>query len=279
MRPDSQISAPDVPAFQELGDDPLHRRDRDRDGHATRQRRGIDAEHPSTRINERTAEKAVVDGQVEPQQRVDLGAVPGAPRAIHAAHHAPARRDARPRAAERDHELAHFRRQVGSETRGRHALGDELQDREVGARVAPREARRGSRPIGKRHGDVLVAVDCVMRRDDHPRSPMDAARGDAPSRVYRDHRPASGLHGLGELGRKGLQHCGHVWLRYGRASAPAHVDRSMGQDQGERHRPNGLLAPTLGLGRGCSRPRQPGSRYGDRSILRFLPGLHRLGTR
>ena len=68
-------------------------------------------------------------------------------------------------------------------------------------------------------------------------------------------------------------------LRHGRASAPAHMDRSMWQDPGERHRPNGLLAPTLGLGRGCSRPWQPGSRCGGPIHPSIPAGLHRLSSR
>ena len=238
MRADPQISAPDVPAFQELGDDTLDGRDRNRHRHAARQRGGVDAEHATRRVNEGTTGKAIVDRQVQPQQRVDLGPLPRTPRTIRAAHHAPACSQPRPWAAERDHQFADFGGRITSETRDRQALAGELQDREVGARVAPGETRRGGRAIGEGQRDILVAVDRVIRRHDHPRLPMHAARWNAPPGVYRDDRSAGRLYGIGELGRKGLQHSAHRYLRHRRASAPAHVDWSMGRGQGERHRPN-----------------------------------------
>src|SRR5205823_11669173 len=85
------------------------------------------------------------------------------------------------------------------------------------------EAPRGGFPIGKGCPDVLGGVDGWIRSDRPPRSPMHSARRNAPPGVYRDDRPAGRLDGIGELGRQGLQHCAHSYLRHRRASVSALV--------------------------------------------------------
>ena len=213
LRADSQISPPDRSAFQELGNDALNRRDRDRQRRATRERRGVDAEDSGPAVYEGAAGKPIVDREVEPQQGVDLGTLPRTPRTSHTAHHAPARRETRAGPPEGDHQLTRFR-SVRPGTGGWEARIGEPQDGEVGAGIAPGQGRWTRCPVGKCHRDAFFTVDRVMRGDDHARPPVNAARRNAPSRVYRDNRSAGRLDRSRELGRKGLQDCAHGFLRH-----------------------------------------------------------------
>src|SRR5207244_950408 len=197
--PDPKISAPDRPPFQELRRGAIDGRDRNYHRRAPSQPGRVDPEHSPGRINERAAGKAVVDGQIQPQERVDLATLPGSPRTGDAAHDAPAGGEPCSGTPERNHQLPNSGRSVAPETGARQALARKLQHREVGTWVAPGERGRSACPVGQGHRDVVVASDGVIRGDDHSRPPGDSARRYATPRLDRDDGAAGRLYGGGKF--------------------------------------------------------------------------------
>jgi hypothetical protein len=74
----------------------------------------------------------------------------------------------------------------------------DAEHREVGRRIAPDEPRRRLRPRRQRDGNLLVTLDGVIRRDDDPFAPDDAARRHARPRVDGDDRGADFLDRRGQ---------------------------------------------------------------------------------
>ena len=85
--------------------------------------------------------------------------------------------------------------------RGRQALAGEPQHGQVRAGVSPGQGGGCGGPVRQGHGDVLVAVDGVIRRDDYSLAPVDAARGNAAPGVDRHDGAAPRLDRGGEFVR------------------------------------------------------------------------------
>jgi hypothetical protein len=75
----------------------------------------------------------------------------------------------------------------------------DLEDGQIGARIAAGESRGDRRAVGERDGDVFLALDRVMRRDDDAGPPVDAGRGDTSPGVNRDDGLACAVDGAGEV--------------------------------------------------------------------------------
>ena len=104
------------------------------------------------------------------------------------------------------------------ERRDRHLRFVDLEDGEVGGRIAAGERRGDRRAVGERDRDVFLALDGVMRGDDDAGSPVDAARGDASPGVDRDDGLSRALDGAGEVVGEGFEDAARGW-RGGRWSS------------------------------------------------------------
>src|SRR5947207_8434563 len=66
-------------AGQESLDDALDRGVGNRQRRTARQRRAVHAEHASLGVDQGAAGKSIVDGEIQPNESIDLAAAPGAP--------------------------------------------------------------------------------------------------------------------------------------------------------------------------------------------------------
>jgi len=125
--------------------------------------------------------------------------VPRAPLATNRADDAEARGDGGAGASKGEDECANpDRRRVGERGDGHLGFVD-LEDGQIGARIAAGESRGDRRAVGERDGDVFLALDRVMRRDDDAGPPVDAGRGDTSPGVNRDDGLACAVDGAGEV--------------------------------------------------------------------------------
>src|SRR5437899_6130955 len=74
----------------------------------------------------------------------------------------------------------------------------QFQHSEVGTEVATRQRSGHRAPVRKSHSDFLIALDGMVSGDDHPRTPEDAARGNARPGVDGYNRAAGPLDRSGQ---------------------------------------------------------------------------------
>src|ERR1043166_9139889 len=188
-------AAGDPASLEQLLGDPGHGAGGNREGGRAGEARRVEAKDPPVGPDQGTTGKAVVDGDVEPDEVIDRAALPGAPLAAHGAHHTEARGEAPPGAAERQDEMAGPGRVVRQPDRGGESPGAavEAKHREVGGGIATGERGADGGAVVKRDGDVLVALHRVVRRDDDAIEPGDAGGGNPTPGVNGDHRAADGF--------------------------------------------------------------------------------------
>src|SRR5262245_11901784 len=78
----------------------------------------------------------------------------------------------------------------------------DLERRKICARIAPHERRRRFTPVVQRVRNLFCALVCLMGRNNHPRTPENAARRDARTRIHGDHRRTDTLNRSRQVARK-----------------------------------------------------------------------------
>ena len=140
-------------------------RDGEADALAAADDHRVDAEHVALQIAERPAGVARVDARVGLQVVLDR-VHPEAAAALRREHAGGHRVAEAERRADGDDPLAHARRVGVGELRRREARRVDLDDGEVGRRVAPDEARRQVAPVAQAHVDGERLLDDVVVRED-----------------------------------------------------------------------------------------------------------------
>src|SRR5262245_19999879 len=188
LHPDADVRSRDAAALQESVHDTIHRHGGNRQRRATPQTRRVDSQDTSVCGDQRAAGKTQIYVQIQAHEMINYTALPGAPcpadRADAAETGAHALSTGSPNSENEtpDFELI---RLVDNVSCARRLI--DLERRKICARIAPNERRRSFTPVVQQDCDLFFALDCVIGRDNHPRTPENAARRDARTRIHGDH--------------------------------------------------------------------------------------------
>src|SRR5215813_14160480 len=203
LHPDADVWSRDAAALQERVHDTIDRHGGNRQRRATPQTRRVDSQDTSIRADQRAAGKTQIDVQIQAHEMINYTALPGAPcpadRADAAETGAHALSAGSPDSENEMPDLERFRLidNVGCARR----LID-LERRKICARVAPYERRRRFAPVVQQDRDLFFALDCMMSRNNYPRTPENTTRRDAWTRIHGDHRRTDALNRGRQVARK-----------------------------------------------------------------------------
>src|SRR5262245_52212560 len=188
LHPDAYVRTRDAASLKESVHDTIDRHGGNRQRRATPQTRRVDSQNTSVCGDQRAAGKTQIDVQIQAHEMINYTALPGAPcpadRADAAETGAYAISTRSPNSENKtpNLELIRLIDNVGCARR----LID-LERCKICARIAPNERRRRFPPVVQQDRDLFFAFDCVMGRNNHPRTPENAARRDARTRIHGDH--------------------------------------------------------------------------------------------
>src|SRR5215510_11323395 len=203
LHPDADVRARDAAALQESVHDTVDRHGGNRQRRATPQTRRVDSQDTSVCGDQRAAGKTQIDVQIQAHEMINYTALPGAPcpadRADAAETGAHALSAGSPDSENEMPDLERIRLidNVGCARR----LID-LEHGKICARIAPNERRRRFTPVVQQDSDLFFTLDCVMCRDNHSRTPENATRRDARTRIHGNHRRTDTLNRSRQVARK-----------------------------------------------------------------------------
>src|SRR6185437_1276862 len=198
---ESDVAACHPSLREELLDDAPHGDVRYRDWLSTRQPGAVDPDDRAAGVDQRATGESVVNGDVEPDEPVDLDTAPGAPLPRTHAHKSEARRHVGSRPAKRQYDVPCLERVVATQLGGcaGACIIIELEHGEIGAGIAPGEGGRDPASIRKRDRDPFFTSNGMVGSNDHVGTPENATRGNTRARIDRHDGSPGALYGAGEI--------------------------------------------------------------------------------